>query len=383
MTVRAVPLAEIPDAVGRRHQAGRLLARRRGTAARSRPSPRSCAAARATSRCCSTAPRASARSPVDVARARRRLLRRLGPEVALRPGRLRHAVGRAGVARRACASPAPAYGGLADPAARPGQRAGRDARRHDTPLARPRRSSPPRSAAFDVLADAGLAALSRRARARAGRAAGRPRCAERRPRRSSPRGDRRTLVAWAVADDDEAVAARDRLAGGRASRSATCPAPRACARRSARGTTRTTSQRLLTAPAPSTTAMSSPSVAVARSPPTRPSRSSARRSAARSPRTTRPSCARRRRRRRLDRRHRRGRRRRSPTSTRAACTLVRQENRGSVGAVVRAAARRGADADLLAHPRRRRRLARRQARRAGRGASPRAPRSASSTPTCA
>ena len=59
-----------------------------------------------TSRCCSTARRASARSPIDVARARLRLLRGLRPEVAVRPGRHGDAVGLARVARAAAGEPA-------------------------------------------------------------------------------------------------------------------------------------------------------------------------------------------------------------------------------------------------------------------------------------
>lgn len=104
-------------------------------------------------------------------------------------------------------SPAPSYGGLADPAAGLDSPLVEDARRHDTPL----RDLPQVAgavAAFDVLAEAGFQDLQERAIARAALLADRLRDAG---LDVVGRGDS-TLIAWNVAGgDEEAVATRDRL----------------------------------------------------------------------------------------------------------------------------------------------------------------------------
>ena len=105
-------------------------------------------------------------------------------------------------------SPAPSYGGLADTAAGLDSALVEDARRHDTPL----RDLPQVAgavAAFDVLAEAGIQEVQQRAIAGAARLA--RRLAEA-GHDVVPRGDS-TLVAWSLpgADRDAAIAIRDRL----------------------------------------------------------------------------------------------------------------------------------------------------------------------------
>jgi L-cysteine/cystine lyase len=108
----------------------------------------------------------------------------------------------------ALASPAPSYGGLADPAAGLASPLVDNARRHDKPL-RDLSVVAGALAAFDVLAEAGLAALQERAVASAARLAELLGDAG---LDVVPRGDS-TLVAWhAPGGADGASAARDRLA---------------------------------------------------------------------------------------------------------------------------------------------------------------------------
>jgi L-cysteine/cystine lyase len=81
-----------------------------------------------------------------------------------------------------------------------------NARRHDTPL-RDLSTVAAAVAAFDVLDRAGFAAVQARAAALAGRLAD---ALAERGFAVVPRGAT-TLVSWAVADDDAAIATRDRL----------------------------------------------------------------------------------------------------------------------------------------------------------------------------
>jgi L-cysteine/cystine lyase len=105
------------------------------------------------------------------------------------------------------ASPAPSYGGLVDPAAGLDSPLVENARRHDTPL-RDLSIVAAAVAAFDVLAEAGFEALQARALASAARLA--LRLAEA-GFDVVPRGDS-TLVAWAMPGGPAAAeAARDRL----------------------------------------------------------------------------------------------------------------------------------------------------------------------------
>jgi L-cysteine/cystine lyase len=104
------------------------------------------------------------------------------------------------------ASPAPSYGGLTDPSAGLDSGLVADARRHDTPL-RDLSTVAAAVAAFDVLDAAGLPALQARAAALAARLAD---ALRERGATVSDRGPT-TLVSWAVADDATAVATRDAL----------------------------------------------------------------------------------------------------------------------------------------------------------------------------
>src|SRR4051794_33447182 len=106
------------------------------------------------------------------------------------------------------AAPAPSYGGLADPAAGLDSALVDDARIHDTPL-RDLSTVAAAVAAFDVLAEAGLDALRERAITQAAGLAG---ALAQAGFDVVDRGDS-TLVAWTVPGGDEAaIAARDRLA---------------------------------------------------------------------------------------------------------------------------------------------------------------------------
>ena len=161
-----------------------------------------------------------------------RLLRGRRPEVALRAGRDRPAVDRAGVAR----APGAAGRDVRQPGravaaawSRPLQP---DARRHDA-AALPAEASAAAVAAHEVLAAAGWDAVHERARSLAAGLAHRLR---ERGRAVAPRGDT-TLVAW---EDPDPPARRDRLAAaGVAVRD--LPGTGSCARRWAPGTTRATS----------------------------------------------------------------------------------------------------------------------------------------------
>ena len=239
-TIRAVPLADVADAVG---PATKLVACSHVSWLSGALAPVAALAEIAARRPGAARRRAGRRGGRGRRRrARRHLLRGLGPEVAVRPGRQRDAVGRAGLAAARRVATAPAYMNLEEPAAG-----------LEPPLAADARALRRRLPGPSIIAGA----LCRVRRARRGRLAGGARARRRRwprcsptgwPRpasTSSPRGDT-TLVAWAVADDDEAVALRDRLAGqGVVVRD--LPGAAGCARRSARGTTRTTCERLLAA----------------------------------------------------------------------------------------------------------------------------------------
>lgn len=103
-------------------------------------------------------------------------------------------------------SPAPSYGGLTDPAAGLASGLVDNARRHDTPL-RDLSTVAAAVAAFDVLDAVGLPAVQERAIAGAARLAGALR------ERGAAVIDRgpSTLVAWDAGGDEAAIAARDRL----------------------------------------------------------------------------------------------------------------------------------------------------------------------------
>jgi L-cysteine/cystine lyase len=105
------------------------------------------------------------------------------------------------------ASPAPSYGGLAEPAAGLDSALVENARRHDTPL-RDLSTVAAAVAAFDVLAEAGFDALRERAIGQAARLAS---ALTDSGFDVMPRGDS-TLVSWTVPGGSEAaVATRDRL----------------------------------------------------------------------------------------------------------------------------------------------------------------------------
>lgn len=104
------------------------------------------------------------------------------------------------------ASPGPSYGGLTDPSAGLDSRLVDNARRHDTPL-RDLSTVAAAVAAFDVLDGAGFAAIQARAAALAARLA---EALRERGLTVVGRGET-TLVSWEVADDEAAVATRDRL----------------------------------------------------------------------------------------------------------------------------------------------------------------------------
>jgi selenocysteine lyase/cysteine desulfurase len=103
-------------------------------------------------------------------------------------------------------SPAPSYGGLTDPSAGLASGLVPNARRHDTPL-RDLSTVAAAVAAFDVLDAQGLATLQERAIAQAGHLADALR------ERGATVIDRgpTTLVAWDAGGDEAAVATRDRL----------------------------------------------------------------------------------------------------------------------------------------------------------------------------
>lgn len=107
---------------------------------------------------------------------------------------------------RRLASPSPSYGGLTDPSAGLASDLVDNARRHDTPL-RDLSTVAAAVAAFDVLDGAGFAAVQARAAALAARLA---EALADRGLTVVDRGDT-TLVSWEVADDETAVATRDRL----------------------------------------------------------------------------------------------------------------------------------------------------------------------------
>jgi L-cysteine/cystine lyase len=104
------------------------------------------------------------------------------------------------------ASPGPSYGGLTDPSAGLAGGLVTTVRRHDTPL-RDLSTVAAAVAAFDVLAAAGFEDLQARGAALAARLA---EALAARGLAVVPRGAT-TLVAWEVADDATAVATRDRL----------------------------------------------------------------------------------------------------------------------------------------------------------------------------
>ena len=232
-TVRTVPLRDVADAVGAAHDAGRLLARRPGSPARSRP-PRSPSS---TCRSCSTAPRAPARSR-STSRAR-----------AARP------------------TPRPARSGCAAPTG-PGCSTSRPAFRERCARSRPSYMSlrrTPRRARRAAARDAPAATTRRRSRARRSRsrsprlacstapgstpstpappalAARSPSALAERGRTVAPRGDT-TLVAW---EDADPPATRDRARRGRRRRPRPARHAVTCAPRSARGTTSRDLERLL------------------------------------------------------------------------------------------------------------------------------------------
>jgi L-cysteine/cystine lyase len=104
-------------------------------------------------------------------------------------------------------SPGPSYGGLADPSAGLASPLVTNARRHDTPL-RDLSTIAAAVAAFDVLEDAGFAEIHARAAQLAHRLAD---ALAARGAAVTPRGDT-TLVSWDAPSDDDAIATRDRLA---------------------------------------------------------------------------------------------------------------------------------------------------------------------------
>lgn len=104
------------------------------------------------------------------------------------------------------ASPGPSYGGLTDPSAGLASGLVDNARRHDTPL-RDLSTVAAALAAFDVLDGAGFDSLQARGAQLAAELAD---ALAARGHTVIPRGAT-TLVAWEVADDDTAVATRDRL----------------------------------------------------------------------------------------------------------------------------------------------------------------------------
>ena len=223
VTVREVPFAHVPEAVGAGHDARRALARELG---RRRGRPRRAAGPRRPGD-----PRrrpGRRRGPRRPARARLRRLRGLGPEVALRRGRHRLPLARPRVRR----------------AGRAGQRRLHVVRRR---LRRargrlPRHDRPLRHA---LAAARGGRAVARRDRAareprlgrgpgarRRARAPARRRAARARPDRDAARRDHAGELGGPVRRGGPRPARR-----GPASSSATCPAARCCAPRSAPGTT--------------------------------------------------------------------------------------------------------------------------------------------------
>ena len=130
--------------------------------------------------------------PVDVARARLRLLRRLRPEVALRPRRHRLPLRARGARAPRCAAPWPGYHALERPAQALELTLHEDARRFDHGLPRPARRAWA-LASLDVLEEAGWDEVHD-ARATRRASAGRRRCASAAARWR--RAGDSTLVSW-------------------------------------------------------------------------------------------------------------------------------------------------------------------------------------------
>ena len=134
VTVREVPLADVRDAVGPRT---RLVACSHvdwtNGATRARPD------AASTCPCCSTAPRASARSTSTSRRSAARSTPALGPEVAVRAGGHRDALGLRPRWRERLAPLTPGYLNLAEPGAGLDAEPWPDARAYDAPASRWRR----------------------------------------------------------------------------------------------------------------------------------------------------------------------------------------------------------------------------------------------------